>query len=111
MLLNDYQNETANFAVYPGQGEFLGLIYTTLLLAGEAGETANKVQKIIRDKNMNLTEEDRWALAGELGDALWGIAQSATEIGFPLELIAEMNLDKLESRRARNVIQGSGDIR
>jgi NTP pyrophosphatase (non-canonical NTP hydrolase) len=58
-----------------------------------------------------LTEDRRVALAAELGDVLWYVAQLATEAGLDLDMIAEDNLSKLLSRRERNVLQGSGDTR
>jgi NTP pyrophosphatase (non-canonical NTP hydrolase) len=58
-----------------------------------------------------LTDERRAALAAELGDVLWYVAQLATEAGLDLDEIAEDNLAKLLSRKQRNVLQGSGDTR
>jgi hypothetical protein len=46
-----------------------------------------------------------------LGDVLWYVSQLAAEIGFTLDEIGEMNLDKLFSRRERGVLGGSGDQR
>ena len=84
-------------------------MYPTLGLAGEAGEVAEKVKKIIRD-NKNIVDE-REDIAKELGDVLWYVAAVARDIGFKLEAIAEMNIEKLESRKERGVIQGNGDNR
>jgi hypothetical protein len=50
-------------------------------------------------------------LKKELGDILWFIAGLASNYGWNLEDIAQMNLNKLEDRKNRNVIQGSGDNR
>jgi NTP pyrophosphatase (non-canonical NTP hydrolase) len=50
-------------------------------------------------------------LQKELGDVLWFVAGIAYSAGWTLEDIAKMNIDKLEDRRQRNVIQGSGDNR
>lgn len=44
--LNSYQDAAITTAIYPGQGSFNGLIYTTLKLNGEAGELAEKVGKV-----------------------------------------------------------------
>jgi NTP pyrophosphatase (non-canonical NTP hydrolase) len=96
-------------AVYPGAGD--NLIYPTLGLAGEAGEVAEKVKKLIRDDSGVLSDERRAAIAKELGDVLWYVAQVATEAGLDLDEIAAANLEKLLSRAQRGVLQGSGDDR
>jgi NTP pyrophosphatase (non-canonical NTP hydrolase) len=69
------------------------------------------VKKAIRDDGGVLSDERRAALAAELGDVLWYVAQLATEAGLDLDEIAEDNLAKLLSRRDRGVLQGSGDAR
>lgn len=109
MLLRDYQADSRRTAAYPGAGE--NIVYPTLGLAGEAGEVAEKVKKLIRDDGGVLSDERRAALAGELGDVLWYVAQVATEAGLELEAIARANLDKLASRQQRGVLSGSGDER
>ena len=105
----EYQERSRATAVYPDLGS--NIVYPALGLCGEAGETAEKVKKAIRDDGGTLTEERRAALAAELGDVLWYAAQLATEAGLDLEQIAQGNLDKLASRRERSVLQGSGDDR
>ena len=109
MLLSDYQARSRRTATYPDAGE--NIVYPTLGLAGEAGEVAEKVKKLLRDDGGVLSEERRAALAGELGDVLWYVAQVATEAGLELEEIAQANLDKLLSRQQRGVLSGSGDQR
>jgi NTP pyrophosphatase (non-canonical NTP hydrolase) len=109
MLLSDYQTLSRRTATYPGAGE--NIVYPTLGLAGEAGEVAEKVKKLLRDDDGVLSEERRGALAAELGDVLWYVAQVATEAGLDLEEIAQANLDKLLSRQQRGVLSGSGDQR
>jgi len=98
-----YQDFTDDTAIYP---EDKGLEYTALGLASEAGEFAGKVKKAIRD---NTYDAD--AMAAELGDVLWYLARAAAEIDYHLSTIAEMNVEKLKSRKERNVLSGSGDTR
>lgn len=102
-----------NTALYPGAGEGTmdAISYTTLGLVGEAGEIANKVKKIIRDSGGVMTDEIRQTIAGEIGDVLWYIARLAAEVDYPLGNLAEANIAKLEDRRARGVVTGSGDNR
>ena len=109
MQLSDYQRRSRVTAVYPDAGE--NLTYPALGLCGEAGEAAEKVKKALRDDGGVLTEERRAALAAELGDVLWYVAQLATEAGLELDEIAEHNLSKLLSRKERGALQGSGDTR
>jgi NTP pyrophosphatase (non-canonical NTP hydrolase) len=109
MELSDYQELSRRTATYPGAGE--NLVYPTLGLAGEAGEVAEKVKKLLRDDGGVMSDERRAALAGELGDVLWYVAQVATEAHLDLEEIAQANLDKLLSRKERGVLSGSGDTR
>ena len=109
MSFADYQQRSRATAVYPGAGE--NLLYPTLGLCGEAGEGAEKVKKMLRDDDGVLTAERREALAKELGDVLWYVAQVATEAELDLQEVADANLRKLLSRQERGVLQGSGDER
>lgn len=109
MLISEYQELSRRTATYPGAGD--NIVYPTLGLAGEAGEVAEKVKKLLRDDDGVMSRERRQALAGELGDVLWYVAQVATEAGLDLEDIAQGNLDKLLSRQRRGVLSGSGDSR
>lgn len=108
MRMNDYQKDSFAFAIYPRE---IGLFYTALGLAGEAGEVANKIKKIYRDRDGILCRDDFDAIKAELGDCLWYIAAMATEFGLTLEEIAQANYDKLASRQSRAVLGGSGDDR
>lgn len=89
----------------------LGVLYASMGLAGEAGEVANKVKKIIRDKDGVVGAFERNELADELGDVLWYVAQLAERLGFTLDDIAKINHDKLTDRARRDAIKGSGDDR
>lgn len=108
MKANEYQDWTEKTAIYPKNE---GIVYTALGLAGEAGEVANVVKKMIRDDSNHLLQEKRDKLVYELGDVLWYAARLATELNIPLEDVMQLNHDKLEDRLARNVIKGSGDNR
>ena len=54
---------------------------------------------------------DRHEVAKELGDVLWYLANLSNDIGYNLDEIADMNIEKLTSRKNRNKIKGSGDNR
>jgi NTP pyrophosphatase (non-canonical NTP hydrolase) len=109
MLISEYQELSRRTATYPDAGD--NIVYPTLGLAGEAGEVSEKVKKLLRDDGGVMSDERREALAGELGDVLWYVAQVATEAGLDLQEIAQGNLDKLLSRQRRGVLSGSGDSR
>jgi NTP pyrophosphatase (non-canonical NTP hydrolase) len=109
MFLNEYQEAALNTAVYPNQGA--NFAYPALGLAGEAGEVADKLKKVIRDNGGVLTDPVRDAVAKELGDVLWYVSVLAQEMDYSLEEIAQTNLDKLASRQQRGVLSGSGDNR
>ena len=104
-----YQGNAEDTAVYPNKGD--NLYYPALGLAGEAGEVCEKIKKIYRDKKGILSVDDKEELTKELGDVLWYVATLASEIDIYLSEVAEMNLNKLESRMKRGVIKGSGDNR
>lgn len=106
-----YQQRAKELAIYPGQGTLDGLAYAALGLAGEAGEFANKVKKVLRMDTRLDDPETKARLVDELGDTLWYVSQLATELGTTLTQVAERNLEKLEGRTARSAIQGNGDVR
>jgi NTP pyrophosphatase (non-canonical NTP hydrolase) len=107
--LDNYQGLALLTAVYPGKTEKEGLAYAALGLAGEAGEIANKIKKILRgDKTIDETRKD---LRDELGDVLWYISALADNLDLNLSYIAEENIRKLKSRQERGVLKGSGDNR
>jgi NTP pyrophosphatase (non-canonical NTP hydrolase) len=87
------------------------IVYPTLGLANEAGEVAGKVKKILRDRQGLITDADRQALALELGDVLWYLAEICTRLGIRLEDVAAANVAKLADRAARGVLTGEGDDR
>lgn len=108
MDFSQYEVEASRTAVYP---EEYALLYTTLGLAGEAGEVANKAKKILRDDKGIVTEERTEQLVGELGGVLWYLSECARQLGVPFNHIAHSNLGQLQSRQERGEIQGSGDNR
>ena len=109
MELNHYQRESRKTALYPDVG--CNAIYPTLGLVGEAGEVADKVKKILRDKNGVFDKDSKDSIKFELGDVLWYISQLSSELGYELDEIASSNLEKLRGRKARGKISGSGDTR
>jgi len=87
------------------------LMHLVLGLVGEAGEIAEKIKKLVRDKNSDLAQLDRDDMAAELGDVLWYAAVLADFLGLSLNDVAQRNVDKLADRQRRAVLGGSGDKR
>lgn len=86
-------------------------LYLACAVNGEAGELAEHVKKMYRDDNCFLTDDRREAIIKEIGDTLFYLSRTATWIGSTLTEAAALNQIKLNSRRARGVVGGSGDNR
>jgi len=110
MEFDKYQDHTIDTAAYPdaGSGSISAIVYCALAAAGEAGEIANKVKKMMRDED---TSELRDAIFKEIGDTQWYLASLCRELGGSLANVAEKNLAMLRRRQSTNTIHGSGDNR
>ena len=111
MNFKDYQDQAAQTAMYPRGDMAQALQYVGLGLAGEAGEVANAIKKMVRDDWGVLTNGRRDQLLYELGDVLWYVAMMARDIDVSLDEVARINLDKLQDRASRGVVKGEGDER
>jgi len=109
MDFNKYQQLARQTAVYPDIGN--NIVYPTLGLAGETGEFVEKIKKMIRDDNGVLTSERKAALIKELGDVLWYVSNICSEAEIPFDIVAQTNIEKLQSRYKRGVVKGDGDDR
>ncbi len=105
-----YQKQAHSTAVYPdcGKGNWT---YPALGLAGETGETCEKLKKAIRDDGGHVGPARLADLSKELGDVLWYLAALCTELGLDLQEVAEANLAKLAARKSSGKIHGDGDHR
>ena len=108
MDFNSYQRVAKTTAIYPATHKIL---YPALGLAGEAGEVANKVKKLVRDGTSSLPKEWKENIASEIGDVLWYCAVLADDLGISLGKIAADNETKLQRRKDKGTISGSGDTR
>ncbi len=111
LSFDQYQTMTSATAVFPHHvpDELAGVVYCALGLAGEAGEVAGKVKKLLRDGD---TPEKRRAIVKEIGDSLWYIPQLLIELGqFGMGDCALENIIKLQGRAERGTIKGDGDER
>lgn len=93
MTINEYQElamRTANPALeWPGK-----LVDGVMGLNGEAGEVIDIVKKHLFQGH----PIDQDHVARELGDIAWYLALCADAIGYDLETILQMNIDKLKAR-------------
>lgn len=101
---DNYQYLAKQTAIFPADQ---ANAYLGLGLASEAGEVAGKLKKVIRDGK----EIDENTLRGELGDVLWYLALLCEFNGLTLAEVADSNIGKLYSRKARGKLGGSGDNR
>lgn len=107
--------------------------YMLLNLVGEVGEFSSKIAKAIRKKQVSIggrTELSRNCftvrddnpealdfdilafdeeLRKEAGDILWQLSGLCSVMGWSLNDIAKMNLDKLAARKEAGTIVGNGD--
>lgn len=109
MNFEEYQKAAKEKAVYPTLGH--PVVFPTLGMLGEAGEVSEKIKKIFRDHDSEITESTREEIKKELGDVLWYMSQIASELDINLQEIAEFNLEKITSRHERGAVWGEGDNR
>jgi NTP pyrophosphatase (non-canonical NTP hydrolase) len=103
MDFNDYQKLAQQTAIYTDP------MYPVTSLMIEAAEAADLfVKPLLRGDDVEI---DKVKVVSELGDVLWNLANMAADQGLKLEDIAIFNVEKLRSRQARGVIQGSGGDR
>lgn len=104
MLPNEYSKWVEGKIVTEGDER---LFENTLGLVGEAGEVAEKIKKLIRDKDRFTPEE----IIKELGDVVFYVTALANIYSFGLQHVIDLNVQKLDDRQERGVLQGNGDNR
>lgn len=134
MTLNEYQQKAMTTCMKSSHN----ISYMLLNLVGEVGEFSSKVAKSIRKEDIIIKDNDlRWKsqekkdeldaipkidqlmfeeyleleLAKEAGDILWQLSGICSVMDWDLDMVAQVNLDKLASRQTRGVIDGNGDNR
>lgn len=93
MTINEYQ-KLAMVTLNPDLDKKDVLINGVMGLCGESGEAIDIVKKHLAQGH----ELDKEKLAKELGDVAWYLAETATAIGYDLDDIFQMNIDKLKKR-------------
>ena len=121
MELNEYQRRAMKTCMESSNN----VPYMLLMIGEETGELQGKFSKAIRKGNLTFVEnimtglydnEDDFydwvdSVKKEIGDIMLGLAGICHVMKWDLDEIAQMNLDKLASRKQRNVIDGNGDNR
>ena len=127
LTLNEYQ-EKAMTTCLPTCNN---IAYMSMNLCGEVGELLSKIAKAIRkgklfigtsDRDENgerimtqtlhgVTEQEMNDIKKECGDVMWQMAGLCSVLGFSLEDVCRQNLEKLQSRQQRGLIDGDGDNR
>lgn len=119
MKFKEYSKDAQKFAKYENND------YPFLALSEEVGEVMGKLAKYVRKERCSLStaiyeanggsgvqdKQLRSDLKKELGDVLWQLNACCVELGFTLESVANLNINKLSDRDFRGVIVGEGDNR
>lgn len=127
MELNEYQKRAMSTCMPSCEN----ISYMLLNLVGEVGEFASKVAKAVRKDQVKIgwwedgEEADEnnliptgsfyeWdlikdELKKEAGDILWQLSGLCKVMGWDLEHVAQVNLDKLAARKKAGTIVGNGD--
>lgn len=104
-LQDIWDNYTAGYPVGSSRG------ITILQINASASDIAGVVKKAIRDNEGFLTEEGAEKIKRRLGTLLVYLSAVAVFFGSTPEAVTAKNLNKLADRKARGVLQGSGDNR
>jgi NTP pyrophosphatase (non-canonical NTP hydrolase) len=110
MTLDEYQAAALTTAQWSGD-DLKDLSHWTLGVTGEAGEIAEKVKKIIRDADGEVSPEAKKELMKEIGDVMWYLSTLSHHLGYKFSEVGQHNIDKLADRKTRNQIHGNGDNR
>lgn len=120
MNMNEYQEAAMRTCMLTSRNP----LYMLLMIGEEVGELQGKFSKAIRKGRIRFEYNDivftnkattkdiaEWEdlAAKECGDILWGIAGLCSVMGWKLEDIAQMNIDKLAARQTIGTIDGNGD--
>lgn len=122
MELNKYQERAMSTCMPSCEN----ISYMLLNLVGEVGELSSKIAKHIRKGNMTIggkclpnglhssLKGEEWLntdieLMKEAGDILWQLSGVCSVMGWELNDVAKMNLDKLAARKKAGTIDGNGD--
>lgn len=95
MTFDEYTNLALRTRNHNLEGWSEHIQHSIFMLCSEVGEIAGPYQKFFFQGH-NLPEPE--TVAKEIGDCLWALNNLADLIGYSLEEIAEMNIEKLRKR-------------
>lgn len=89
MNLSEYQKMARSTAIYLDTDNSR-LLYPALGIVGECGEVVEKIKKLLRDDNGEMKPDRAAAIAKELGDCCWYLANICCDTDSDLDMIYEM---------------------
>lgn len=119
MELKDYQEKAMTTCMESSRN----YSYMAGNLSAEVGELQGKVNKAQRKEQLVFNEKGHIVWVGDIedeitfneelkkeaGDVLWQLSGLCSVMGWSLEDVAQMNLDKLAARKKAGTIVGNGD--
>lgn len=120
LSLNEYQRLAMTTCMETSNNP----MYMLFMLGEEMGELQGKFSKAIRKGWLNiennqlkftnkitLAEGMEWEdlVLKEIGDLMWGLAGLCHVMGWKFEDAGQINLEKLQARKAIGTIDGNGD--
>lgn len=111
MQPNNYQTLAARTLIDAPDAEYTGseimLVWNALGLAGEAGEVADTIKKVVFHRHAL----DRDELIKELGDVLWYVAALCTKLDVSMSEVMERNIAKLMKRYPNGYSSADSKVR
>lgn len=112
---NDYPDEYKKLypllGLFGEAGEYSEKILTAVCMLINGSQINEQLKKILRDKKGNFDQDTVLLIIKELGDQLWYIAKAAEDLGYSLNEVAIINLNKAINRQENNKVLGNGDDR
>jgi len=112
---NDYPDEYKKLypllGLFGEAGEYSEKILTAVCMLINGSQINEQLKKILRDKKGNFDQDTVLLIIKELGDQLWYIAKAAEDLGYSLNEVAIINLNKAIKRQENNKVLGDGDDR
>lgn len=110
MTFDEYQKKALVTAIKHPDPQMNKTIYA-MGVSGEAGELLEKWKKIVAYKDGVISDDDLVEIKKEIGDVMWYLAVLADSLGLSMQDVVDLNIEKLASRKQRDVLKGAGDNR